>query len=234
MGETAGGIYFPTKEDNVDLENDLPKMSESVEDRFDGIKGDATIATDGTLTIANHGLLPAGVLLPAALAAAPAGFLLCDGAAVSRTTYKALFEAIGTAYGVGDGSTTFNVPNLTERVPVGKGASMALASIGGEKNHSLSEGEMPSHSHTFSGSTGVDSPDHIHEQQVLADGSGGVGLRKDYDSDGTGTIFQQGVGTAGASARHTHAFSGATTAKGGGSAHNNMQPYQVVNYLIKT
>lgn len=63
---------------------------------------------------------PSGVVLPYAGAAAPSGWMLCYGQAVSRTTYAALFTAIGTAYGVGDGSTTFNLPDLRGRVPGGK------------------------------------------------------------------------------------------------------------------
>lgn len=65
--------------------------------------------------------LPTGVMLPFGGATAPGGWLLCAGQAVSRTTYAALFTAIGTLYGVGDGSTTFNVPDLRDRVLVGKG-----------------------------------------------------------------------------------------------------------------
>ena len=67
--------------------------------------------------------LPAGVIVPYGGASAPAGWLLCDGSAISRTTYAALFAAIGTAFGTGDGSTTFNLPDMREVVPVGAGTS---------------------------------------------------------------------------------------------------------------
>lgn len=66
------------------------------------------------------GLAPTGVILPFAGSAAPAGWLLCAGQAVSRTTYAALFTAIGTSYGTGDGSTTFNLPDMRGRMPGGK------------------------------------------------------------------------------------------------------------------
>ena len=80
-------------------------------------------------TIYNLGF-PTGVVMPFAGAAAPAGALLCDGAAVSRTTYAALFAVIGTTYGAGDGSTTFNVPDLKGRFPVGKGAHADVDALG--------------------------------------------------------------------------------------------------------
>ena len=63
-----------------------------------------------------QGLMPSGVILPFGGSSAPTGFLICDGSAVSRTTYSALFDVIGTAYGSGDGSTTFNLPNLSSGV----------------------------------------------------------------------------------------------------------------------
>ncbi len=65
-------------------------------------------------------LLAPGIVLPFAGSVEPTGWLLCFGQAVSRTTYAALFNAIGTTYGAGDGSTTFNVPDLRGRVPAGK------------------------------------------------------------------------------------------------------------------
>lgn len=108
---------------------------------------------------------PAGAILAYGGATAPNGWLLCDGAAVSRTTYADLFAAIGTAFGVGDGSTTFNLPNTKGRVLAGKDAAQTefdvLGKTGGAKTHTLTIAEMPAHSHNvtaFSSANGGASP----------------------------------------------------------------------------
>lgn len=94
---------------------------------------------------------PSGTVNLYAGATAPTGWLLCDGSAVSRTTYSELFTAIGTQYGAGDGTTTFNVPNLSGKVPVGLDSSDtdfdALGETGGTKTHTLTSAEVPSHNH---------------------------------------------------------------------------------------
>jgi len=74
---------------------------------------------------------PVGTILPWTAATAPTGFLKCDGSAVSRTTYAALFEVVGTTYGVGDGSTTFNLPDLTSRTMVAANTSTSVGDTGG-------------------------------------------------------------------------------------------------------
>ena len=86
----------------------------------------------------------------------PNGYLLCDGSAVNRVTYTALFNAIGTAHGAGDGSTTFNLPNLRNRFVVGEGTSYALAATGGSADATL-----VSHSHNVNGNTN-NTGDHGH------------------------------------------------------------------------
>ena len=137
----------------------------------------------GRWLITNTGVsaLPIGVVMPYAGAAAPAGWLLCFGQNVSRTTYAALFAAIGTGFGVGDGSTTFGLPDLRGRVVAGKdnmgGASAdrlsgyggfdgdTLGAVGGTQSHILATTEIPAHAHTvaaLANTVGADDPDHAH------------------------------------------------------------------------
>jgi microcystin-dependent protein len=101
------------------------------------------------------GGVPSGTMLDYGGTSLPAGFLACDGAAVSRTTYATLFAAISTTWGVGDGSTTFNVPNLNRRTTVGSGGSgtgtlgNAVGNVGGAETHALTLAETPAHTHTY-------------------------------------------------------------------------------------
>src|SRR6266576_1181291 len=104
-------------------------------------------------------IFPSGVILHYAGSAAPTNWLICDGTAVSRSTFAALFAIIGTTYGAGDGSTTFNLPDMRGKIAVGKhtsGTFQTLGQSGGEENHTLLVAEMPSHSHT--GATGANAP----------------------------------------------------------------------------
>lgn len=173
---------------------------------------------------------PVGLITAFAGSSAPPGRLMCDGAAVSRTTYDDLFAAIGTTFGAGNGSTTFNVPDLRGRVPVGVDgsanrldASDALADTGGEQKHQLATVNLPAHAHA------VTDPGHGHQ----------TGPNSNYwppiNMPGS-TVTGIGVGTANAGlaavSNNTTGISIQNT--GGGGSHNNMQPYQIVNYIIKT
>lgn len=157
--------------------------------------------------------MPAGAVLPYAVNSAPSGWLLCYGQEVSRTTYAALFAAIGTTYGVGDGSSTFNVPDLRGRVIAGidnLGGSSANTitdsnadSMGGEfgsETHTLTEAELPAHNHDI----------------TTYDGAGSSGKPSDGNAAG-------GAGTTATSEN-----------AGSGSAHNNVQPTTFMAYIIKT
>ncbi len=97
---------------------------------------------------------PSGAILMYGVATAPTGWLLCNGAAVSRTTYAVLFAVIGTTFGVGDGSTTFNLPDLRDRFPVGAGTTYAVAGTGGAANH-LHTANLGTHAHDLPGGPNI-------------------------------------------------------------------------------
>jgi microcystin-dependent protein len=138
--------------------------------------------------------------------AIPSGWLLCDGAAVSRTQYASLFAAIAINFGGGDGIGTFNLPDLRGRTVIGAGQGMGLSAraLGrtlGEENHTLTVAEMPPHQHLVPNLT----------QRI----GGRTGVTGGYEkNDGPFSTEY-------------------TDMQGGGGAHNNMQPSAVLNYLIK-
>ena len=197
--------------------------------------------------------IPAGAMMAWASDVIPANWLLCDGTAVSRSTYASLFAIIGTQYGTGDGTTTFNLPNLKGRTIVGKDGSQTefdvLGETGGAKTHTLTSAEMPSHTHTqdahthtFSGTTSTDG-NHYHTSGANSNGfvahaTGGGGYAVGFSNAGAGEMmFYRYTDYAGS---HTHTYSGTTSSTtatnqstGGGGAHNNLQPYIVLNYIIK-
>lgn len=161
----------------------------------------------GAVGVPNPATVPTGAILDFAGATAPTGYLLCDGAAVSRTTYAALFSTIGTTYGVGNGSTTFNLPDFRGRMSIGVGDGTAtghtdhpLGQAGGEETHVLTVTEMPSHSHVAYG--------------ALIPRGTGAQFRELTSSPGSNNV--------------------STGSAGGGQAHNNMSPFLTVNKIIKT
>lgn len=150
---------------------------------------------------------------------APEGFALCDGTAISRETYAALYATIGTTYGIGDGSTTFNLPNFLGRVPMGAGTGAQdgvdsrgaitggaaltprlLGAFGGKQTHTLVEAEIPNHRHSIT-------------------------LYSRTNFNATGSTPGSNLAASGNTEY--------TNYTGGGGSHNNVQPFTVVNYIIK-
>jgi microcystin-dependent protein len=150
-------------------------------------------------------IVSSGTIVGYAGAILPDGWLLCDGSAISRTTYAALFAAIGTTWGSGDGGSTFNLPDMRGRIAIGAGAGGGLTArtLGqqlGEETHQLTVPELPSHDHTASGL-----------QTINANNDGGASGLHYHPSNGGGV----------------------TSSKGGDGAHNNIQPSTTLNVIIK-
>jgi microcystin-dependent protein len=166
-------------------------------------------------------------------AAAPAGWELCDNTELNRTTEAALFAVIGTSYGVGDGSTTFNVPDFRGRAIIGEGTgptgpltARTNGDEGGVETHALVEAELAAHTHGL-GTLAVDSGGaHTHTTTL----NEGVGAGADGLVPGdTATVAK----TSSSDGAHVHTTSGALANTGSGTAHENMMPFGVAAFIIK-
>lgn len=166
--------------------------------------------------------IPTATIVPWSSASVPTGFLECNGAAVSRSTYAALFAIVGTTYGAGDGSSTFNVPDLQDNVTMGKSGTKALASTGGANtvqatgniagstaNASLSTAQLASHTHTAGGSNSPIGRAGSDQGSIVPGGNSG---------------------NAGSGTGHSHNMSATFS----GDATSVVQPYLAVIYIIKT
>jgi microcystin-dependent protein len=242
----------------------LPK---AVSDQFDDLSAwlssflSTSFNNDGTLIQQQPGLNVIGIgdVIPTAAATARDGFLLCDGSAVNRVQYKDLFQVIGATYGAGDGSTTFNVPDLRGRFPLGKagtGTGATLGSTGGAIDHTHTG---PSHVHGLTAASTASAGAHDHgaatgnesaHTHSLTIDSGLIVLRGGtpgiYDvttpggnahshlvtgNTDAGSAHSHSISSDGA---HTHTVSGSTDAAGAGSTGTANPPFIAINYLIFT
>lgn len=194
----------------------------SVSGAFTGLTDNYGLIADGTSTLRPRNICPFGKIIAYAGSSAPDDWLLCNGQAVSRTTYADLFDAIGTQFGVGDGVNTFNVPDLRGRVPMGQdnmggldigrvtaastggGNADTLGGTGGAETHTLVTGEMPAHTHDELGDTSF-GIDNGATTVMMADAN------EQLNSEATGHV---------------------TGSTGGGGAHSNTQPWMAITYLI--
>ena len=226
--DIVGQAYFTSAADTTD-NSTLTLGSSKLKVKDAGITS-TQLATDSVITAkiqdgavtsakldaaAVSVLMPTGSIMSFAGSSAPTGYLLCDGAAISRSTYSTLFGVLATTYGSGDGSSTFNIPDLRGRVIAGQddmgGVSAnrltgltggvdgdVLGGSGGAEKHTLTIAQMPAHDHTYD-----------QTNNVTAGGSTAI---EDGPITGTAT----------------------SSSTGGGGAHNNVQPTIILNYIIKT
>jgi microcystin-dependent protein len=206
----AGNLFVENDErvdGNMDISGNLRIGGELTAKSF--------YANTGNFYLDNYMLIPYGTIIQSAAVTVPQGWLLCDGASILKTIYLNLYNAIGYTYG-GSGNN-FNVPDIRGRVAIGTGtgAGLTARTLGnksGEETHQLSVGEMPSHSHT-SNATG-----------------GTIGL---ITSTGANTASTGLDNTSGEPDLFATLPALTINNTGSSNAHNNMQPYIVLNYLIK-
>lgn len=190
---------------------------------------DSSLESNVFAADAQTAVLPSGIMWEFAGASIPSGWLFCDGSLISRTTYSALFTAIGETYGAGDSTTTFNIPDCRGRLRVGRdnmGGSAAsrvtstsmtpdgvtLGAVGGEEQHALTPSELAHHTHTITGNWSLSAGNNI-----------------------VGDPLSQ-HNAAGAYYDHVHTISTTASTIGGstGPGHPNVQPSVIMNVIIRT
>lgn len=221
------------------------------------IKGDISannFYASGNYYLDSYILIPAGTITMSAAINEPTGWFHCDGRVLDAQIYVDLFTAIQYTYtDISGGPTVFQIPDLRGRTAIGSyQASDAMYGLtqrtigtrAGEETHTLDSTEIPSHTHTGTTDTigahthGITDPGHTHTQTTINDDfnqSGGNPPGFAADGAGSRTWSNINSSTTGISVNsggsHNHTFT--TNSTGGGQAHNNMQPYLVVRYLIK-
>jgi microcystin-dependent protein len=200
-------------------------------------------------------ITPIGVIRLFAGSTAPNGWLICNGDAVSRSAYSDLFKIIGTTYGSGNSNSTFTLPDMRGRCPigVGTGASLTARTLGsnvGAETATLAETNLPSHTHTatvgtqsanhtHTGTSGGASANHTHGWGRNIGSSGSYGLRDGANRSANGTPntgyvsadHSHSTTTGTESANHTHSVTNSST--GSGTPVGIMLPSIVVNFIIK-
>jgi microcystin-dependent protein len=248
---TCRDYPYPVDGDPIDVAGDIKRLADAVDADVCAIAGQLGAG------------VPIGTLLISALVTEPIGFVFCRGQALDRTTYAALFAAIGTRYGAGNGTSTFNVPNMQATLPVGfntnvnppAGVTTAFSTALGERGGSTNA-TLPSHQHAGT--------DHLHGINQFtgpenAAHSHNINMGEVYrynpfvpvgyhagGSPGDGSPFDilntNGLATAGENQNHVHAMNAATDAADRNLATGftgvspngaNYPPCQSFNYIIK-
>lgn len=189
--------------------------------------------------------IPTGAMVPFGGTAAPTGYLICDGSAVSRATFAALFAVLSTTYGVGDGSSTFNVPDMRQRFAMGKaaaGTGSTLGSTGGAIDHTHTGPAHThtisadgAHTHTLSGSTDATDIDHTHNiPGEFTVGAGGTAMALHTNGMNSNNPHSHTLTGASTASAGSHSHTGATGSAGTGATGAANPPYLTFNYIIKT
>lgn len=221
----AGGTIYSTIESSVfsvvttvTVINDSGVLDSGISDVA------YSILTASDSAIPFLGFAPPGTLFDFAGTSAPVGWLTCDGSNVSRTTYALLFAAIGTTWGVGNGTTTFGIPNFQRRTSIGSGGSgtgtigNVVGNTGGEETHALTSAENGAHAHSVTDPTHTHAVTQVINQQVPSGGQYAQAAGGTWVSD-----INTGAAATGISIQNS----------GSGTAHNTMQPSAVVLKIIK-
>ena len=201
-----------------------------------------------------YGGTPIGgiVIWSGAVGSPPDGFILCDGTAISRTDFATLFSIISTTFGSGNGSTTFNIPNLRDRFIVGAGSGYSLNATGGSANATLVSHShtINNHNHTFSDSfSGTVSNTNLSHNHSYSSANHPTGSGPEQNQSGgpeDRTTFNVGKTTGSALGNHNHTFSGSvsgttgnpsdtgTNTQGSSATDANLPPYIALAYIIRT
>lgn len=248
------------------INNAIRELMSQLKDQQTGASGDSftvggNLSVTGTSTFTGNatfqgsvqttsggGLSPAGSILiwGGAVNSPPTGYLVCDGSAISRDTYANLFAAIGTTWGSGNGSTTFNLPDLRDKFVVGASGTKAVASTGGSADISvtvtgtvggtaLTEAQMPKHYHQYRGANSMTAPQN-DQGASYSFGNYGGGTPDDaaqqYGTFSTGGGASSGGTSTGTGNgdTHTHSFTGSGSTASGA----NLPPYYALAYIIRT
>lgn len=187
--------------------------------------------------------VPIGAISMYGGSAAPTNWLLCDGQAVSRTTYATLFALLGIEYGAGNGTSTFNVPNLGAKVPRGTGGGVDRGDTGGATTHVIAEANLPPHQHAtdhnHASFNTAEAGSHTHDANFNdADGAGSPNPAV-IDVGATSGAYGATISGTGGTGAHLHAidvpaFVG-TSGNGPGSATplDTMDPWLGVTFIIR-
>ena len=191
------------------------------------VAGTFTTVNASTITATTYtggGIAPTGSLTmwAGAVASPPTGWLACNGANVSRSTYSALFAVVGTSFGIGDNATTFGLPNLLNRFPVGAGDTYALAATGGSAN-----AIVVSHTHTATSTSVVTDPGHNH---TYTSSGGALNLPNGFGTGTSSGSFDSGSNVTSI----TVATTTTNSTEGSSGTNANLPPYVAVGFIIKT